>query len=105
MDINWKLRLKQPTWWLGVVSIVLSPILTYFGLTYQDLTTWQSLGEIFSQFISNPYLIGVVIVALLGALGVTVDPTTVGISDSVRALSYTEPYDNAKHMKEETIES
>lgn len=101
MNINWKLRLKQPTWWLGIVSVILSPILTYFGLTYQDLTTWQSLGEIFSQFISNPYLIGVVIVALLGALGVTVDPTTVGVDDSIRALGYTEPYDSSKGLKEE----
>ncbi len=99
--INWKVRIKQPTWWIGIISVVLSPILTYFGLTYQDLTTWQSLGEIFSQFISNPYLIGVVIVALLGALGVTVDPTTIGIGDSIRALGYTEPYDSANYLKEE----
>ena len=96
MNINWKLRLQQPTWWLGIISVILSPILTYFGLTYEDLTTWQSLGVIFSDFISNPYLIGVVIVALLGALGVTVDPTTIGVKDSTRALGYTEPYDSSK---------
>lgn len=92
MNINWKLRLQQPTWWLGVLSVILSPVLTYFGLTYEDLTTWESLGEIFSNFISNPYLIGVVIVALLGALGVTVDPTTAGVRDSERAMGYVEPY-------------
>ncbi len=92
MNINWKLRLQQPTWWLGVLSVILSPVLTYFGLTYEDLTTWESLGEIFSNFISNPYLIGVVIVALLGALGVTVDPTTAGVKDSERAMGYVEPY-------------
>lgn len=92
MSINWKVRIKQPAWWIGIISIILSPILTYFGLTYEDLTTWQSVGEIFNQFISNPYLIGVVFVALLGALGVTVDPTTEGIGDSERALGYTEPY-------------
>ena len=96
MEINWKLRLKQPTWWIGIFSVILSPILTYFGLTYQDLTTWESLGEIVSQFISNPYLIGVVIIALLGALGVTVDPTTAGIHDSIRALGYDKPYDDSK---------
>ena len=101
MNINWKLRVKQPAWWIGIISVVLSPILTYFGLTYQDLTTWQSLGEVFSQFFANPYLIGVVLVALLGALGVTVDPTTIGIGDSVRALGYDEPYNSANYLKEE----
>ena len=89
--INWKVRLHNPAWWLGMAGIVMSPVLAYLGLTYSDLTTWGSLADVFVKFISNPYLIGTVVVAVLGAIGVTVDPTTKGISDSERAMTYDKP--------------
>lgn len=89
--INWKVRLYNPTWWLGMIGIVMSPVLAYLGLAYSDLTTWSSLADVSVKFISNPYLIGTVIVSVLGAIGVTVDPTTKGISDSNRAMTYTKP--------------
>lgn len=89
--INWKVRLHNPAWWLGMVGIVMSPILAYLGLAYSDLTTWSSLADVFMKFISNPYLIGTVVVAVLGTIGVTVDPTTKGLSDSVRAMTYEKP--------------
>lgn len=89
--INWKVRLHNPAWWLGMAGIVMSPILAYLGLAYSDLTTWGSLADVFVKFISNPYLIGTVVVAVLGAVGVTVDPTTKGLSDSARAMTYVQP--------------
>lgn len=89
--INWKVRLHNPAWWLGMIGIVMSPILAYLGLAYSDLTTWGSLADVFVKFISNPYLIGTVVVAVLGAIGVTVDPTTKGLSDSARAMTYDKP--------------
>ena len=89
--INWKVRLQNPVWWLGMVGIVMSPILAYLGLAYSDLTTWSSLADVFIKFISNPYLIGTVVVAVLGAIGVTIDPTTKGLSDSARAMTYDKP--------------
>lgn len=89
--INWKVRLHNPAWWLGMVGIVMSPVLAYLGLAYSDLTTWGSLADVFVKFISNPYLIGTVVVAVLGAIGVTVDPTTKGLSDSARAMTYVQP--------------
>ena len=89
--INWKVRLHNPAWWLGMVGIIMSPILAYLGLAYSDLTTWGSLAYVFVKFIGNPYLIGTVVVAVLGAIGVTVDPTTKGLSDSDRAMTYIKP--------------
>ena len=98
--INWKVRLHNPAWWLGMAGIVMSPILAYLGLAYSDLTTWSSLANVFVKFISNPYLIGTVVVAVLGAIGVTVDPTTKGISDSARAMTYDKP--SVSPLTEET---
>lgn len=98
--INWKVRLHNPAWWLGMAGIVMSPVLAYLGLAYSDLTTWSSLADVFVKFISNPYLIGTVVVAVLGAIGVTVDPTTKGIGDSARAMTYDKP--SANPLTEET---
>lgn len=98
--INWKVRLHNPAWWLGMFGIVMSPVLAYLGLAYSDLTTWSSLADVFVKFISNPYLIGTVVVAVLGAIGVTVDPTTKGLSDSARAMTYDKP--SVSPLTEET---
>lgn len=98
--INWKVRFHNPAWWLGMAGIVMSPVLAYLGLAYSDLTTWSSLADVFVKFISNPYLIGTVVVAVLGAIGVTVDPTTKGLSDSARAMTYDKP--SVSPLTEET---
>ena len=95
--INWKVRMQSPSWWLGMAGIVASPVLAYLGLAYSDLTTWSSVGNVFVQFVGNPYLIGTVIVAVLGAIGVTADPTTKGLGDSARAMTYTKPSEKPSH--------
>ena len=40
--------------------------------------------------------------ALLVILGIVVDPTTEGIQDSDRAMSYPEPWDDKEHTGEES---
>lgn len=91
MKINWKVRVKSPQFWIGLVGVILSPILTYLGISFDDLTTWKGVGELFGDFFSNPYLIGTVIMSVLSFIGVLTDPTTKGIKDSAQALKYTEP--------------
>lgn len=89
--INWKVRAKSPQFWIGLIGVVLSPVLAYFGIGFEDLTTWDSIGNVFAQFFSNPYLIGTVVMAVLSFIGVLTDPTTKGITDSEQAQGYTEP--------------
>ena len=84
MKINWKVRVKNPYFWIGLVGV----ILTAMGVSPEMFTSWSAVGNQLFEFISNPFMIGSVIVAVLGVL---VDPTTTGISDSTRALSYDEP--------------
>lgn len=91
MKINWKVRVKSPQFWIGLMGVVLSPILAYLGLGLEDLTTWGSIGDLFVQFFTNPYLIGTVAMAVLSFIGVLTDPTTKGVGDSSQALTYTEP--------------
>ena len=91
MKINWKVRVKSPQFWIGLVGVIASPILAYLGLGFEDLTTWSSIGEGFAAFFSNPYLIGTVVMAVLSFIGVLTDPTTKGMGDSEQALTYEKP--------------
>lgn len=88
MKVNWKVRFKNPVFIAQLILSVLTPILAYAGLTIQDITTWGALGNLLVSALSNPYVLGLVIVSVWNAVN---DPTTAGVSDSVNALTYEEP--------------
>ena len=88
MKINWIVRLKNPSFWVSVAISVIMPILTYMGITAQDITTWATLGNVLLEAVSNPYILLMVAVSVYNAV---VDPTTTGVTDSANALTYTEP--------------
>lgn len=87
--INWRVRIKNPVFWAQMAAAVLLPVLAYFGLTWQDMTSWGAIGEIFCRAVGNPVVIVSVIVSVWNAVN---DPTTAGLKDSQRALGYTQPY-------------
>ena len=81
--INWKVRIKNKAFWLAMIPAVLLLIQTVAALFGFAL----NLGDIGDK------LLAVVnaVFALLSILGVVVDPTTQGVSDSQRAMEYTKP--------------
>lgn len=87
MNINWLVRFKNPIFIIQLSLSILLPILSYMGLTVEDLTTWQKLGSVLLSAISNPYVIGLTIVSVLNAIN---DPTTKGICDNKETLNITE---------------
>lgn len=84
MKMNLKVRIKNPYFWVGVIGV----ILTAMGINPEMLTSWGAVWEAILNLVQNPFMIGSVIIALLG---IFVDPTTAGIGDSSQALTYTEP--------------
>lgn len=88
MNINWKIRLKNPSFWVSIIIAIFTPILAYMGLTAENLSSWVALGDVLVKAISNPYILVLVITSVYNAV---IDPTTKGISDSVRAQNYNEP--------------
>ena len=82
-NINWKVRIKNKAFWVAIIPAVLllvQVVAAVFGITID-------LGEMGNK------LLDVVNAAfgVLTILGIVTDPTTKGISDSQRALTYTEP--------------
>ena len=86
--MNLKVRMKNWSFWVSVLLSIGAPILAYFGLTAADITTWSALGRVLLEAVSNPYVVGLVLVSLYNAL---IDPTTKGIKDSAQALTYEKP--------------
>lgn len=86
--MNIKVRMKNPVFWVQIVLSILTPILAYVGITAQDLTTWAKVGDLLLLALSNPYVLAMVLVSVWNTLN---DPTTKGITDSERAMRYTDP--------------
>lgn len=81
--INWKVRIKNKTFWLTLIPAVLllvQVVAATFGFTLD-------LGELGNN------LIAVVnaLFTILAILGIVTDHTTAGISDSKQALTYEKP--------------
>lgn len=86
--INWKVRFRNPLFIAQLIMSILVPILAYMGLTVEDLTTWNALGNVLLEALSNPYVLGLVVVSVFNCIN---DPTTQGIKDSTNALTYETP--------------
>ena len=84
MKINLLVRCKNPWFWVGLGSTIFSAM----GISPEMFTSWGAVWEAMVNMVSNPYMLVSVVLAVLG---VFVDPTTAGISDSKRALSYKSP--------------
>ena len=83
MKINWMVRIKNKNFWLSLIPAVLlliQVIAAVFGFTLD-------LGELGNKLLS----VVNALFAVLAILGIVTDPTTAGVSDSNRALSYVEP--------------
>ena len=91
MKVNWKVRIKNKAFWLAVIpaiALVAQAVAALFGYTI-DLTTL--VGKL--QAVVNA------VFALLVILGIVVDPTTDGVNDSNRAMSYEEPWKDPEQVQ------
>lgn len=88
MKINWKVRAKNPVFWANLAAAVILPILAYMGLNWNDMTSWQALGNVLFQAVQNPVIVVSVVVSIWNLIN---DPTTKGLSDSEKALDYDKP--------------
>lgn len=81
MNINWVLRLKNKAILTALIAAALA-----FG--YQVAGIFGVVPPVSQDALGQAAML---LVNLLVALGVVVDPTTAGIGDSERAMNYTEP--------------
>ena len=81
--MNWKVRIKNKTFWLTVIPAVLlliQVVAAVFGYTLDFCDLGNKLLAVVNA-----------VFALLAILGIVNDPTTAGVADSTQALTYQEP--------------
>ena len=82
MKINWKVRFKNKVWLTTFLSLII-------GFVYNVLALFDIFPAVTQHAITQ--IVGEVL-TFLGLIGVLVDPTTAGLGDSERAMSYEEPW-------------
>ena len=79
--MNWKVRFKNKTWLTAFIALIIS-------FVYQVLAMFD-IAPVITQ--DSVIQAANLVLMMLSAMGVLIDPTTTGITDSRRAMSYTEP--------------
>ena len=91
MKVNWKVRFRNKLWLSSFISAILAIVYTILDV----LGIFPELSEAHLSRLVEAVLL------LLSLLGVIIDPTTVGVSDSNRACGYVEPWnDNAESIED-----
>lgn len=86
MGINWGVRIRNKSFWVALIpalALLGQAIASLFGFTI-DLTTLT--GKLLAVVDA--------VFAVLVILGIVNDPTTKGVGDSSRALTYEKPWDD-----------
>jgi phi LC3 family holin len=81
--INWTVRFKNKTFWLALIPaalLLIQAVAKVFGFELD----FGELGNNLTAVVNTVF-------TLLAVLGVVVDHTTKGISDSEQAMTYGEP--------------
>lgn len=82
MKINWKVRFRNKVFLYSLIALVVS-------FVFKLLALFEISPAISESTVMQ--LCDIVLLILVGT-GVVTDPTTSGVGDSKRALTYTEPY-------------
>lgn len=87
--INLTVRMKNKAFWLALIPAVLLLIQVCavpFGYTWD----FANLGTQLTAIVNAAF-------AVLSILGIVNDPTTQGLGDSARAMTYTKPSEKPAH--------
>jgi len=83
MKINWKVRLQHKQFWVSLIALLIVLANQIAGIFNVDMTIYNDQVTAISETVLS-------ILALLGSI---IDPTTLGVSDSIEAIDYDKPKD------------
>lgn len=94
--VNWKVRFRSKIFWVALIPALLLLVQTVaavFGYTLD----FEALQGRLLDVVNAAFLV-------LTILGIVVDPTTAGISDSVLAMTYEKPRESDVDTDEQLAE-
>ena len=84
MKINWKVRFKNEVFLYSLIALVVSFVFDLLAM----FDVFPAVGEDMILTLAN------IVLKILSGFGIIIDPTTKGVSDSTRALTYVYPTDS-----------
>ncbi|MFJ8087400.1 phage holin [Lysinibacillus sp. NPDC095746] len=78
MKINWKVRIRRKQFWVSLIALLIVLANQIAGIFYVDIKIYNDQVTAISENIPS----------ILGLLGIIIDPTTIGVSDSTEAMDY-----------------
>ena len=81
MKINWKVRLQHKTFWVSLISLLIVLANQVAGIFNVDITIYNAQVTAITE----------TVLGILALLGIIIDPTTSGASDSYQAMRYNKP--------------
>ncbi|WP_291757058.1 phage holin [Lysinibacillus sp. UBA5990] len=86
MKINWKVRIQHKPFWVSLIALLLVLANQIAGIFNVDITVYNAQITAISE----------TVLSILGLLGIIINPTTEGTSDSEQALNYAKPKGDVK---------
>jgi len=86
MKINWKVRLQHKQFWVSLIALLIVLANQIAGIFNVDITIYNDQVTAVSE----------TVLSILALLGIVIDPTTAGSSDSNQALQYDKPKDDSR---------
>ncbi len=86
MKINWKVRLQHKQFWVSLIALLVMLANQIAGIFHVDFTIYNDQITAISE----------TVLGIFALLGIIIDPTTQGASDSTQALQYDKPKDDEK---------
>ena len=83
MKINWKVRLQHKQFWVALIALLIVLANQVAGIFNVDIKLYNDQITSISE----------TVLSILALLGIIIDPTTKGTSDSQQALNYEKPKD------------
>ena len=81
MKINWKVRMQHKAFWVSLISLLIVLANQVAGIFNVDITIYNAQVTAITE----------TVLGILALLGIIIDPTTSGASDSYQAMRYNKP--------------
>ena len=52
--MNWKVRIKNPVFWVQIILGAFATALAYAGLTAAEMSSWPACSEVVKKTLKNP---------------------------------------------------
>ena len=81
MKINWKVRMQHKQFWVALIALFIVLANQIAGIFGVDITIYNSQVTAITE----------TVLSILALLGIIIDPTTAGASDSYQSMRYDKP--------------